>query len=61
MVLTSLNGFEGTVTLQLLNLPAGVTSQTATSVTLAANATSYTNFSLQAASTAAPGDYLVTV
>lgn len=61
VVLTSLNGFAGTVGLQLLNLPAGVTSQTATSVTLAKDATTYTNFSLQAASTAVPGDYLVTV
>lgn len=61
VVLTSLNGFAGTVNLQLLNLPAGVTSQTATSVTLAANATNYQDFKLQAASGAQPGDYLVTV
>jgi hypothetical protein len=61
VVLTSLNGFSGTVSLQMLNLPAGVTSLTATSVTLATNATAYTDFTLQAASNAVPGDYLVTV
>jgi hypothetical protein len=61
VVLTSLNGFEGTVSLQLLNLPAGVTSQTATSVTLAKDATTYTDFKLQAAAGVPPGDYLVTV
>jgi hypothetical protein len=61
VVLTSLNGFSGTVTLQVLNLPAGVTSLTTSSVNLASNATAYTDFKLQAASTAVPGDYLVTV
>jgi len=61
VVLTSINGFAGTVSLQLLNLPAGVTSQTAPSVTLAENATTYTDFKLQAAAGVQPGDYLVTV
>ncbi len=61
VVLTSVNGFAGTVSLQLLNLPPGVTSQTAASVTLAENATTYTDFKLQAAAGVQPGDYLVTV
>jgi len=61
VVLTSLNGFAGTVNLQLLNLPAGVTSQTAASVDLAENTTVYTDFKLQAAVGVQPGDYLVTV
>jgi hypothetical protein len=61
VVLTSLNGFEGTVSLQLVNLPPGVTSQTAATVTLAKDATTYTDFKLQAAASAQPGDYLVTV
>lgn len=61
VVLSSINGFAGSVTLQVLGLPAGVTSQTATTVTLNGNSTTYTDFSLQAAATAVPGDYLVTV
>ena len=60
VLLTSLNGFAGTVNLQLLNLPAGVTSQTAASLTLDKN-TVYTDFKLQAAADAQPGDFLVTV
>ena len=61
VALTSLNGFAGTVNLQLLNLPTGVTAQTAASVTLAENTTAYTDFKLQAAVGVPPGDYLVTV
>jgi len=61
VLLTSVNGFAGTVNLQLLNLPAGVTSQTAANVTLAENATAYTDFKLQAGAGVPPGDYLVTV
>lgn len=59
--LQSINGFSGTVTLELLNLPPGVTSQTATTMTVAANATTSTPFKLQASSTTLPGDYTVTV
>ncbi len=55
-----LNGFTGTVTLELLNLPPGVTSQTATNVTLAAN-TVATPLKLQVASTAALGNFNVTL
>jgi hypothetical protein len=61
LVLQSLNGFSGTVTLELLNLPPGVTSQTATTMTVAANATTSTPFKLQASATTPTGDYTVTV
>ncbi|MGH2559530.1 MAG: hypothetical protein ACRDJH_10730 [Thermomicrobiales bacterium] len=58
---TPRNDFIGTVTLEILNLPAGVTSQTATSVTITdwrmANAT----LKLFAASDAALGNATVTV
>jgi hypothetical protein len=59
--LGSQNGFAGTVTLELLGLPAGVTSQTATSIALASNAGAATPLKLQAASTAALGSFSLTV
>jgi hypothetical protein len=57
----SLNGFEGTITLEVLNLPAGVTSQTATSMFLTRGNAVSTPFKLQAASSAALGSATVTV
>jgi hypothetical protein len=57
----SLNGFEGSITLEVLNLPPGVTSQTATSMFLPRGNAVSTPFKLQAASGAAAGTATVTV
>jgi hypothetical protein len=57
----SLNGFEGSITLEVLNLPPGVMSQTATSIFLPRGNAVSTPFKLQAASGAAVGNATVTV
>ena len=48
----SLNGFAGTINIQVLGLPAGVSTQTAASITLSANAPASTPLVLQASSSA---------
>lgn len=57
----SLNDFQGPVTLQILNLPAGVTSLTATPVTVPRRGAVTTPFKLQADSAAALGNFTVTL
>jgi hypothetical protein len=57
----SLNGFSGSVSLEVVGLPLGVTSRTATSVSVPRRGAASTPFSLQAASFAAAGDATVTV
>jgi hypothetical protein len=57
----SLNGFQGTITLTLLNLPAGVTSLTPTSLSLPQPGATSTPFKLQASSTSALGGATVTI
>ena len=59
--LVSLNDFSGDVRLEILNLPAGVTSQTATKLTLPRRGVVSTPFKLQASGDAALGDAIVTV
>lgn len=63
--LISLNGFLGTVNLELLDLPAAVTSQVAPSVTIASGSGfppfASTPFSLKAGPTAPLGTFTVTV
>lgn len=59
--LVSLNDFSGTVTLEVLNLPPGVTSVTAASVSVPRRGAVSTGFKLQAASTAAVGSATVTL
>jgi hypothetical protein len=59
--LVSLNDFGGDVKLEVLNLPAGVTSQTATKLTLPRRGAVSTPFKLQASGDAALGDATVTV
>jgi hypothetical protein len=59
--LVSLNDFGGDVKLEVLNLPAGVTSQTATKLTLPRRGGVSTPFKLQASGDAALGDATVTV
>ena len=59
--LVSLNGFEGTITLEILNLPSGVTSQTATSVFLPRQYAASTGLALEASTTSALGDATITV
>lgn len=55
-------GFSGKITLEITDLPPGVTSQTATSVQIKKNRTFVvTGFVLSAASSAPTGDFLVTV
>lgn len=62
---TSVNGFLGTVKLELLNLPPGVTSEMPASVTIVAGSGfppfASTPFSLQAGSTAPLGTFTVTL
>jgi hypothetical protein len=58
---TSLNDFQGTVTLQILNLPAGVTSQTATTVNVPRRGSTSTPLKLLAASDAALRSATVTL
>jgi hypothetical protein len=58
---TSLNDFQGTVTLQILNLPAGVTSQTATTLNVPRRGSTSTPLKLQAASNAALGAATITM
>ncbi len=57
----SLNDFSGTVTLEVLDLPPGVTSQTATSVVVPRRGATSTPLRLQADSSAALGSATVTV
>jgi hypothetical protein len=59
--LVSLNGFSGDVRLEVQNLPAGVTSQTATMLTVPRRDVVSTPFKLQASGDAALGDATVTV
>lgn len=59
--LVSLNDFSGNVTLEVLNLPAGVTSQTATNLTVPRRGAVGVPFKLQASGGAALGDATVTV
>ncbi len=59
--LVSLNGFSGDVKLEVLNLPAGVTSQTATKLTVPRRDVVSAPFKLQASGDAALGDATVTV
>jgi hypothetical protein len=59
--LVSLNDFGGDVKLEVLNLPAGVTSQTATKLTVPRSGVVSTPFKLQASGDAALGDVTVTV
>ena len=59
--LVSLNGFSGDVRLEVQNLPAGVTSQTATKLTVPHRGVVSTPFKLQASGDAALGDTTVTV
>lgn len=59
--ITSRNGYSGTVMLEVLNLPRGVISQTATFVNVSAGNSISTPFMLQAAADAALGNHLVTV
>ncbi len=54
--LVSLNDFSGDVRLEVLNLPAGVTSQTATKLTVSRRGVVSTPFKLQASGDAALGD-----
>jgi hypothetical protein len=57
----SLNDFSGTVTLEMLNLPAGVTSQTATSLTVPRRQAVSTPFKLQAVTNATLGTATITI
>lgn len=57
----SLNDFEGPVTLELLNLPAGVTSQTAATVNVPRGGAATTPFRLDAATGATLGAATVTL
>jgi hypothetical protein len=59
--LASLNGFSGTVTLEILNLPPGVTSWTAASMVVPRRGAVSTPLSLRAEPGAAVGDATVTV
>ena len=59
--LVSLNDFSGVVRLEVLNLPDGVTSQTATSLSVPRRGAVGTPFKLQASSDAALGDATATV
>jgi hypothetical protein len=59
--LVSLNDFSGDVRLEVLNLPAGVTSQTATKLTVPRRGVVSTPFKLEASGDAALGDATVTV
>jgi len=57
----SLNGFEGTITLEVLNLPPGMTSQTATSIFLPRQYAASTGMALEASTTSALGDATITI
>jgi hypothetical protein len=59
--LVSLNSFGGDVKLEVLNLPAGVTSQTATKLTVPRRGIVSAPFELQASGDAALGDATLTV
>ena len=59
--LVSLNDFSGVVRLEVLNLPDGVTSQTATSLSVPRRGAVGTPFKLQASGDAALGDATATV
>ncbi len=59
--LVSLNDFSGSVTLEVLNLPAGVTSQTATNLTVPRRGAVSIPFKLKASGSAVLGDATVTV
>ena len=59
--LVSLNGFSGDVKLEVLDLPAGVASQTATKLTVPRRGAVSTPFKLQASGDAPLGDATVTV
>ena len=57
----SLNGFSGTVAIEVTGLPFGVTSETATSVFVPSRGVGSTALRLRAASFAAPGTATITV
>jgi hypothetical protein len=59
--LVSLNDFGGDVKLEVLNLPAGVTSQTATKLTVPRRGVVSTPFKLQASGDAALGNATITL
>ena len=59
--LVSLNSFGGDVKLEVLNLPAGVTSQTATKLTVPLRGVVSAPFKLQASGDTALGDATLTV
>jgi hypothetical protein len=59
--LVSLNDFSGDVRLEVSNLPAGVTSQTATKLTVSRRSVVSTPFKLHASGDAPLGDATVTV
>ena len=59
--LVSLNSFGGDVKLEVLNLPAGVTSQTATKLTVPRRGVVSAPFKLQASGDTALGDATLTV
>jgi hypothetical protein len=58
---TSLNDFSGTVSIQVSGLPADVSSETATSVSVPRRSSVSTPLRLRAASTAALGEATITV
>lgn len=57
----SLNGFEGTVTLEILNLPSGVTSRRAPSIFLPYSYAASTGLALEASTSSALGDSTITI
>ena len=59
--LVSLNGFSGDVRLEVVDLPAGVMSQTATKLTVPRRGAVSTPFKLQASGDAPLGDATVSV
>lgn len=61
IVIEPIDGFKGFVTLEILNLPPGVTSQTASRVRIDRFGSTITPFKLHAATDAALGDFVVTV
>ena len=58
---TSLNGFSGTVGVQVTGLPDGVTSETATSVTVPRGGSTGTPLRVRASTSAPLGSFTITV
>ena len=61
IVVVSENGFEGSITLEILNLPPGVTSRTATSIFLPYSYAASTGLILEASTNSALGDATITI